>query len=64
MPVARKNVLELRFDQQEIYMKLSERVIWLCPFERSRLRESTDLNSKWKCREDRTVYKNVYSSVG
>jgi hypothetical protein len=24
-----KNILELRFDQTEIYMRLSERVIWL-----------------------------------
>ena len=24
-----KNILEVRFDQQEIHMKLSERVIWL-----------------------------------
>ena len=24
-----KNILELRFEQKEIYMRLSERVIWL-----------------------------------
>jgi hypothetical protein len=48
-----KNILELRFDQTEIYMRFSERVFWLKPFTHSHssLREPIELNVNLKNRK-------------